>query len=709
MGYQSVLRPGFFVRADGCAAVGWFLSVGRILWAGKMKHRASLRLMGYLASAVALLSFCLASPTVGSGQASSLTGAALTTATSPSWPKHAKLGTQEVAPLRRTDAYFLRPRDVVLFLGNSITELAKPEVEYLITDLQNQYSQLAEGDGRVTFVLAGQSGEQAYQGAARVKALIDQHKPTVCVVCYGTCEVTFRNQKSFIPAMKDIIRQCKNAGIMVTIVSPPPPSAKNWKQVGPWPASQFVDGLPEMVTQSRLVTAGEGILFVDAYASLAAYAEESGKEFTTDGIHLNADGYRVMADALQKAWGFGKPLDKPENPTTSVLPAPHVFAVSENNGRRIVQYSHESISAWGYAKPQSDVFWLALPPRLTKTPPICVVLHSAGGDGQEPFQPVCAPQYVRGFYGDETFYVLSLDCAKNRNDWWWGVEEIKRNPDRYLKELCPVEKRVLSTIEWVVNEFRIDRNRVYLNGISMGGSGSLGIGLNHGDVFAAVSVVIPAGIEHMNYRLVAPLPDPPPLINISSHLDSYAEGQEALLRLFAKDRYALAFAWGPFGHVSGAIGAANASVYEYPWFSIRKNEAYPVFTYATTDNHYPGHMNATDPDQNGQINGYFRWKNMEDTRERFVMELHLVRKEELRQPVELPREAVAEITLRRLQKFPVRNGTDYQWTMTVGGKVLQSGKTTATARGILTIPTVKISDTPTYLSIVAARQMAGKD
>jgi len=706
MSRQSVDRREFFAHTAGCTAGDVIMPAGRIAWAGKMKDRPILRFAACMIAAVALLSCSPAASAAERGRAMSLTidaKAALMAATGPSWAEDAKVCAREATPVRGTNAYFLQPRDVVLFLGNSITELAKSEMEFLMADLRKQYSTLAEGDGRVTLVLAGQSGEQAYQGAGRVKALIDQRKPTVCIVCYGTCEVTFKNQKSFIPAMKTIIGQLKNAGVAVTIVSPPPPSAKNWKQEGQWPASQFVDGLPEMAAKARQLAAEEGLLFVDAFAALTAYAEESGREFTTDGIHLNADGYRVMADALQKSWGFGRPLRKPEHATASFLPVPHVVAESAHNGRKIVQYGHESVNGWGYEKPQSDVFWLALPLKLTKDPPLCVVLHSAGGDSQEPFQPICAPQYARGFYGDETFYVLSLDCAKNRNDWWWGAEAIKRNPDRYRDELCPAEKRVLSTIEWVVSKFGIDRNRVYLNGISMGGSGSLGIGLNHGDVFAAVSVVVPAGIEHLKYRTVGPLPDPPPLVNISSHLDSYAVGQEELLKLCAENRYALAFAWGPFGHVSGAISTANASVYEYPWFSIRRNDAYPVFTYATTDDRYPGHMNGTGPDQNGQINGYFRWKNMEDTEERFAMEFRLIRKEELRRPVETPREAVAEIMLRRLQKFPVRKGVEYRWTMTAGGKVLQSGKTTATALGILTIPAVKISDVPTCLRIGADR------
>ena len=381
------------------------------------------------------------------------------------------------------------------------------------------------------------------------------------------------------------------------------------------------------------------------------------------------------------------------------LPAIKVVNESKIGGRKVIRYEHDSMNQWGYKTPQKDFFNLVPPTKPATDAPLFVVLHSAGGNGNEALPAVCKP-HDRNFYGDESCYVLCPDCASNKNDWWWGNVEITGNPDLYRNDLCPTEKRVLSTVEWAIRTFGIDRNRVYLNGISMGGSGSLGIGLIQGDVFAAISVVVPAGVTHMEFRtLNRKFPDPPLLFNISSPVDTYASGQEKLLKFCEENRYALAFAWGPFGHTAD-VRAANPAVYEYPWFSIRKNEAYPVFTHATTDNRYPGHMNSTAPDQNGQINGYFRWKNMQDTAKNFVMELRLVKKDELRRPIETPRESVADITLRRLQKFSVGPGTKYKWSMTVAEKVLQSGKATADARGVLTIPAVTIADTPSRLKIV---------
>jgi len=185
-------------------------------------------------------------------------------------------------------------------------------------------------------------------------------------------------------------------------------------------------------------------------------------------------------------------------------------------GRTVYRHEHESRDEWGYETPQTNWFNLVLTNTLVAKAPLLVVLHCAGaaGNGDAQLPAACGPE-DRNFYGNGSFYVLCLDCATNKNDWWWGYDEIGRNRDRYKDELCPLEKRVLATIEWVIRTRNVDRNRVYLNGCSMGGSGTLGIGLNHGDIFAAVSAVVPAGTGHMLHRMASGrFPDAPACLKI---------------------------------------------------------------------------------------------------------------------------------------------------------------------------------------------------
>ena len=107
------------------------------------------------------------------------------------------------------------------------------------------------------------------------------------------------------------------------------------------------------------------------------------------------------------------------------------------------------------------------------------------------------------YHSPPSFYALYVDCRANKGDWWWGGMHAR---DANLKKqnsgvsTRPVEKRVIDTVKWVTDNYDIDPNRVYLSGNSMGGSGALGIGLRHGDIFAAIKANVPAGIEHADQR-----------------------------------------------------------------------------------------------------------------------------------------------------------------------------------------------------------------
>lgn len=204
---------------------------------------------------------------------------------------------------RERDNYFLRQGDVILFLGNSITNWAHPLVNHLKGNIESNYPQLLQGENPVSFITSGVNGEQAFEGLKRLPELLKTHKPTVCVINYGTCEVTFKNHDSYIPAMEEIIAILKNHGVAVTVVSPPPCSPSNWGQGDNWPASQFLKGLPEMAKQARKIAKREGVVFANAFKAMDKYVRKTGNELTTDGIHLNGTGYRVLADAIQEAWG----------------------------------------------------------------------------------------------------------------------------------------------------------------------------------------------------------------------------------------------------------------------------------------------------------------------------------------------------------------------------------------------------------------------
>jgi predicted esterase len=338
-------------------------------------------------------------------------------------------------------------------------------------------------------------------------------------------------------------------------------------------------------------------------------------------------------------------------------------------------------------------FYLVPSDGTFKNPPLHVVLHHAGGSAKQAINEAFSVKHRHQYVARE-HCALYLDCRSLKTDWWWGWKTIEKDKDHHKDHLQSAEQRVLQTIEWAVKKQKIDRNRIYLSGRSMGGSGSLGIGYIRGDIFAAILVNVPAGADHALFRLRnTNYPDPPPTINTSSQTDGWSRGQENLLAYCRDNKLPMIFGWGPFGHASRP-SMVNSAVYDFPWRNIVRNEAYPVFTNAVSDDTYPG-FRGKGEDQEGQINGYFRWKNMEDNKDRFSMELRLVRQDELGKPAAIPKQATANVTLRRLQNFMTREGMSYAWKMSRKGKQLQAGTQVAGKDGLLTFPKVVIGATAT--------------
>ena len=84
------------------------------------------------------------------------------------------------------------------------------------------------------------------------------------------------------------------------------------------------------------------------------------------------------------------------------------------------------------------------------------------------------------------------------------------------------------------------------------------------------------------------------------------------------------------------------------------------------------------------------------------MELRLVRQDELGKPAAIPKQAIAAVTLRRLQNFKTKAGTSYAWKMSRQGKQLQAGTHVANKNGLLTLPKVVIG-APAILSVTQSK------
>jgi pimeloyl-ACP methyl ester carboxylesterase len=364
---------------------------------------------------------------------------------------------------------------------------------------------------------------------------------------------------------------------------------------------------------------------------------------------------------------------------------------------------------------------------------MCVVLHSANrtaydylgfGHLDRKIDNGDDPSTVATRSPDD-FYALYLSST---NAEWYGWKAAHTNPS-YATAPTPAEKRLLETIEWVVTRYGIDRNRIYLCGVSMGGCGTLALGLPHGDIFAAIRVQVPAGTEYAAARMggfpAAPaadatpaeratwtktissvsLPDPPVLVDFSAQNDNWSKTQPPLVHAAEAGHLPLVLSWGPFHHCTFTSLVAKFPICDvalaFPWFDIRKDEAYPVFTHASSDQRSPWSGDPANFDESGQINAWFRWKSESDTPARFAMQLWLAHPEVSNPPATMPDASTTDITLRRLQRFKPQPGASYTWQITRGGQSIASGKVTPDAANLLTIPRVTLTTESAELLVTA--------
>ena len=372
--------------------------------------------------------------------------------------------------------------------------------------------------------------------------------------------------------------------------------------------------------------------------------------------------------------------------------------------RNLEVYRHGIKKEWGYKAPQEDTFIVIHPKTKRENAPLYVVLHSAGHDV---FSCVKCTKQVGNhdiYHSPDNFYALYVDCRANRGDWWWGgmhARNAKLTKKNSGLNPMPAEHRVIDTVKWVIDKYKIDPERVYLSGNSMGGSGTLGIGLRNGDIFAAIKANVPAGIEHASERMgfthksLINYADPPITINYSAQNDGWSSGHDRFVKAMNDRRYPLYFYWGPFGHANNhaRIIKVNDLINSFDWLSIRKNEAYVAFSNASCNDKLPWPDNRSDKNS-GQVNAFFRWKIISDEANKITLSLHLTSPTNLKTEFSIPKEATADISIRRIQKMKVAPEDTLNWHY---GE--SKGNVKAGPWGLITIPKLAISAKPKTLTI----------
>ena len=511
-----------------------------------------------------------------------------------------------------------------------------------------------------------------------------------------------------------------------------------WARFGPHPewaeGNSFAAGIPgevRFVYQPRraiydwkgpiVKNLEKGVRYSAFYFDPATGRRYDAGTFLYEGPLPSVDSKPLAAGAAELLGEFkAPPLPSPQDwvlvmereknwpPTRGAVIRGKSEAALTINGRSCELYSHGVKPEWGYPAPQRDVFVVVHPKRERKKAPLYVVLHSAGHD------VVACVNCTRDlgnhdlYRAPDDFYGLYLDCRGGAADNWWGGMHLN-DPSLIRRNSggseTPVEKRVMETIRWAISHYDIDPDRVYLSGISMGGSGTLGIGMRHGDVFAAIKASIPAGIEHVSDRMYFPprsipdtvyISDPPIVLVESAQNDAWSVGQDRFVAAMNERHYPLHFYWGAFGHADNhlRIEKVNDLTRSFDWLSVTRNSAYPVFS-NTTDHRaipWPDDLKST---ASGHINAFFRWRCLNDTKDKLEMNLFLASAAELKTTFDVPKESTADVSLRRIQSGRVAPVKGFRWTF---GSAQGEGHADAT--GVITIPSLRITAEPTTLTVM---------
>lgn len=350
--------------------------------------------------------------------------------------------------------------------------------------------------------------------------------------------------------------------------------------------------------------------------------------------------------------------------------------------------------------------------------------------------------------GNPQEYVLALDDhipGEARNTYWVGwndaidVTAPVMPPPRDGRVAEYTARRVRWTVEWARRVLPIDSTRVYLHGISMGGSGTLYAALTSPWLYAAATALLPrvtyvsngdagAPLGSKRYEQVWGRPAQRPLMQdgtpvyertrFSSLLAASDVGKLPLLTIVSgrqdnvvgwpqmleahtavRARVAAArFYWDVRGHEVHDGTYWRPMERQYAVSRLRSNQSVIAVTNASSD-HEPGNGGVTSGDSTGQTGAFVVWEGpIVDLPDRYGVTLR-VRPLATREGMLVPPTLVhADITPRRLQRFVMRQGVSYLVTITAPDGTERTEVVRAGEPG-LTIPRVALRERPTRLDI----------
>lgn len=393
-----------------------------------------------------------------------------------------------------------------------------------------------------------------------------------------------------------------------------------------------------------------------------------------------------------------------------------------------------------------------------KNVPLTVKLHGRAGTLQHqlPWAEDSPNELVLALcdYGVPQVRVTDVD----ENTWWFGYSD-HLGSHAFQKGDSVIEytqQRIINYVQYIKADttyFKVDTNRVYVKGNSMGGSGSFLLGPHYPEIFAAHRANV--GVSNydelwkassnnqdpssffapffgtktdnlptrhgtnaynwtnipwvaMHYQAI----DFPPVIATHGVHDDISNMRmhRNLYNTYQKTRQLVFGRWADAEH---AAILEDSAIVPGNYLRFKKNEFFPVFTNASQNNNY-GQLDLVDTastgpfwaqpksDSAGVINAYFDWTSslhdmglpnddMVDNTDTLSVTIKSSR----------PNTTV-EITPRRIQHFQIVKNKVYKWeNMDITtAKIIDSGFVTPDEYMLITIPKFVVTQTGNKLIII---------
>ncbi|MHC2992268.1 acylhydrolase [Pontibacter sp. HJ8] len=174
----------------------------------------------------------------------------------------------------------------IVFMGNSITE-----------GWGNIHPAFFSGK---PYINRGIGGQTTPQMLLRFRADVIDLKPAVVVILAGTNDIAGNTGPSTLKMIADNIfsmaELAKAHGIKVVLCSVLPVFDYPWK-----PGLQPVGKITSLNEQLKNYAAANGFIYLDYFPAMADERKGLKAAYSTDGVHPNEAGYKVMAPLAEKA------------------------------------------------------------------------------------------------------------------------------------------------------------------------------------------------------------------------------------------------------------------------------------------------------------------------------------------------------------------------------------------------------------------------